>query len=141
MSLGFQAIPATAGGTIRTCRFVKINTADNYELLEADANEEVVGVSSQAAQDTPTAGASANAAEDTDSFRYFPEGLIALVKVGSGGVTRGAKVKSDADGQAVLAATTGTTLQWVGGYALETASEGEFAKVLLKFFPYRPAAA
>ena len=136
-----EPIQGVAGGTIRTCRFVKISTAADHRLLEADANEQIVGISSQAAQEAPIPGASANAAESGDSFRYHTEGEVCLLEIGSGGVTRGAQIKSDADGKGVLAATTGTTLQWVGAMALESAEEGELAKVLVKSFPIRPAIA
>lgn len=136
-----ENIQGVAGGDIRTCRFIKLSTAADHRLLEADANEQTIGISSQAAQDAPIPGASANAAESGDSFRYHTEGEVALLEIGSGGVTRGAQIKSDADGKGVLAATTGTTTQWVGAMALESAAEGEKCRVLIKSFPIRPAIA
>lgn len=139
---GFETIPAVAGGTIRRSRFVKASTAADNTLLEADANEEIVGVSLEAPKAPPIDGASATEiAVATDPIPYYPEGKICLLEIGSGGVTRGANIKSDADGKGVLAATTGTTMQWVGAKALETASEGEFARVLIKSFPIYPALA
>lgn len=137
--MSFDSFPHAAGGDINTSRFVKISTAADNTVLEADANEQICGVSSEAAQDAPIPGASALAAVSGDSVSVHPIGSIACVLVGSGGVTRGANVKSDADGKAVLAATTGTTVQWIAGTALETAAAGELAKILVQSFAHRPA--
>jgi hypothetical protein len=138
---GFEPIPAVAGGTIRPSRFVKASTAADNAILEADANEMIVGACAEHTRDAPIEDASGNAAVSGDSVTYYPEGNRCLITVGSGGVTRGAEVKSDADGQAVLAATTGATKQWVAGIAEESASEGELAHILLKVYPHYPALA
>lgn len=138
---GAEPIQAKAGGTIRPSRFVKVSTAADFTILEADANEFVVGVSMENTRDAPLDGASTDLASSGDPCEYYGEGRIAPVLVGSGGVTRGAEVKSDADGQAVLAATTGTTKQNIGGVALETASEGELARILIKIRSEYPALA
>lgn len=138
---GFEPIPAVAGGTIRPSRFVKVSTAADNAILEADANEQVCGACAEHTRDAPIEDASGNAAVSGDAVTYYPEGNRALVLVGSGGVTRGAEVKSDADGQAVLAATSGATKQWVAGIAEQSASEGELAFILLKTYPHYPALA
>lgn len=139
---GFEPIPALAGGIVRPSRFVKVSTAADNTVLEADANEQVCGIATEATRDAPLDGASGEAASSTvgeGNLMYSPEGNVALVTVGSGGVTHGAEVKSDADGQAVLAATTGATKQWVAGIALESALEGELARILCKVYPHYPA--
>jgi hypothetical protein len=56
---------------------------------------------------------------------------IALVIAGSGGVSEAAEVASDASGQAVAAAGAGT---YVLGIALNTATEGQYAQILLKTY-------
>ena len=137
--MAYNTFSAVAGGDIRPSRFVKLSTAADHAVLEADANEQIVGVSSESTQDAPIPSASANAAEAGDQLNVQQIGTIALVEVGSGGVTRGANVKSDADGKAVLAATTGATMQWVGGQSLASASEGELAPILISPFPHYPA--
>lgn len=139
--MAFNTFSAIAGGTIRPSRFVKLSTAADHAVLEADANEQISGVSSDATQDAPIPGASGNAAESGDTLLVNQIGTIALVEVGSGGVTRGANVKSDADGKAILALTTGATMQWVGGQALASAAEGELAPILVHPFPHYPALA
>ncbi len=131
----FEAIQAKAGGDIRPSRFVKYSTAADNTLLEADANEVVIGIATEATQDAPIPNADGDAGESGDPVMYYPEGKVCLLEIGSGGVTRGANIKSDADGKGVLAATTGTTAQNHGALALESASEGELAKVLVKITP------
>lgn len=138
---GAEPIQAISGGTIRPSRFVKLSTAADYTLLEADANELIVGISDAGTRDAPIEDASGNIAAAGDAFMYIPEGNVCILEIGSGGVTRGAAIKSDADGKGVLAATTGTTEQFIGAYALETASEGELARVLIKAHSRYPALA
>lgn len=129
-----------AGGNISPSTFVKVSTAANKTCLQAGANERVVGVSQVGVKDPPgVSGASAYAAVAGDTVQLFGKDDICPVLVGSGGVTRGANVKSDASGAAVLSATTGTTMQWVAGEALETASEGEYALIQIGVFPHYPA--
>lgn len=127
----FANPPMAAGGDIRPCRFVKISTAADNTYLEADANEEVYAISTNATQDAPIPNADGDAAEAGDQVHVNPPGSVCDLEIGSGGVTRGAWIKSDADGKGVLAATTGTTAQNYGAKALESASEGEFAKVIV----------
>lgn len=127
------------GGNIRKARFIKLSTAADHTCLEADANERVFGVSVDAAQDAPMPGASENAGEATDAMRYYGVGEEATVEIGSGGCAAGTLGKSDADGKAVAAATTGTTLQWIACEFLETAVEGELARVVIRSYPFRPA--
>lgn len=141
MPYGFEPMQVKAGGDIRTCRFVKVSTAADNTVLEADANEAIIGISSQATQDAPTSGASANAAESGDQLHIHPIGTRCLLKIGSGGVTRGDEIKSDADGQGVTRATTGTTVQNVGAIALQSAIEGDLALVMVFRSSVRPALA
>lgn len=139
---GFEPIEAIAGGDIRTARFIKPSTAADATLLECDANEMAVGISAEAPRDPPLDGADATEiAEAGGQFEYYTEGHVCLLQLGSGGATRGAQLKSDADGKGVLAATTGATMQWCGAIALESASEDELCKVLVKVFPIYPALA
>ena len=138
MGMHFQA-----GGTIRPSRFVKWDS-DNASVLEADANERTCGISTEAAPLAPIPSVTTNQYTDGDSMRVYtpsPGNDECLLYIGSGGVTAGAMVKSDADGKGVLAATTGTTTQWVGAEALETASEDELCRVRVVNYPFRPALA
>ena len=130
-----------AGGDINTARFVNLSTSDDNTVLEADANETVFGISSESAQDAPIPSASTLAAAAGDYLRVYQPGEVCLLKIGSGGVTAGDKIKSDADGQGVAAATTGTTEQHYGAIALETAAEGALARVKVEVGRFYPALA
>lgn len=138
-----NAVPQLiAGGNINPHSFVKVSTAADYTCLQAGANERIIGSCQVGAKDPPgLSGASAYAAVAGDTIQLFGHGDVVPVKVGSGGVTKGALVKSDSSGYAVLAASSGTTLQWVAGVALADASEGEIVDVQILIFPYYPALA
>ena len=129
--MSYESFPIVAGGDIRPARFVKLSTSADFTVLEADANEVTIGIATNATQDAPIPSADGDAAEAGDQVHVNPIGSVCLLEIGSGGVTRGANVKSDGDGKGVLAATTGATAQNVGAIALESASENEFAKVLV----------
>lgn len=135
----FENPSLVAGGDINTCRFVNLSTSADNTVLEADANEEVLAISTDAAKDAPLDGASTLAAAAGDDIHLNLPGSVCKLLIGSGGVTRGAWIKSDADGKGVLAATSGTTAQFYGALALESASEGEYATVLvwpfMKIYP------
>lgn len=137
-----EAHMGVAGGVVRVCRFVKVSTATDKNLLEADANEAIVGISGDAALEAPIPNSSANAATAAnDPMRWHPIGSVCKLFIGSGGVTRGDEIKSDADGKGVKVATTGTTIQEVGAIALESAIENDLADVLVVRYPRRPALA
>lgn len=112
-----------AGGTIRTSRFVKLSPSADNQGLEADANEEAIGVSYEGSNYPPLSDlvSTDNAATEGQEFRLYGPGDICTLIVGDV-VTRGQKLKSDADARGVPIATTGATLQHYGGFALESAS-------------------
>lgn len=125
-----SAINRVSGGNIGVARFVKQSTAAPYRVLQAGANEAVEGVS-QLGQKYPPIPSNTNyyAAEAADNVMVYGEDEECLLLIGSGGVTKGALVKSDADGKGVLAATSGTTAQEIGAIAMQDASENEYARV------------
>lgn len=135
----FETLPGIAGGTIRPARFIKQSAAADATFLEANANEWPVGISAEGPRDAPLDGASGDIASATHQFEYYSEGRVCVLEIGGGGVTRGAAIKSDADGKGVLAATTGTTEQNIGAYASESALEGELCRVLVKIHSRYPA--
>lgn len=128
-----------AGGDINPARFVKLSTAADFTVLEADSNERPYGISVDAAQAAPISGASTLAASAGKSLRVYGIGEECTLTLGSGGATRGGMLVSDADGKGVAAASTGTTVQWVGAEALESGLENEKIKVRVCLFPFRPA--
>ncbi len=112
----------TAEGTIRPFRGVKIGTADNSGL-EADANEECVGISDGSAK----AFDDAAHADDLDIIHLQP-GRIKEME-GGGAVSPGGRIKTDADGKGVAVSTTGTTTQNSIGIALETFADTKVARM------------
>lgn len=140
MNYGFEPIPAIAGGTIRRSRFIKLSSAADNTVLEADANEPVIGIAHEGPKAAPVDGASDEIiAVAGDPITYYPEGSYAPLEIGTGGITRGAEIKADDDGKGVAAATTGATKQWVGAQAPASANEGEILNVLIKIYPHYPA--
>jgi len=133
--------PHVAGGDINPCRFVTLSPSADFTLLEANANEAIIGVSHESAQDAPLPGASTLAAASGDHLAIYPIGSVCRLEAGSGGWTRGSELISDSNGKGVARATTGTTIQNVGAIALESVSEGELGKVLIVRYPLRPALA
>jgi hypothetical protein len=133
------AAPAfLAGGTINPSRFMKHSTSANHTLLESDANEPVIGISSEAAQDAPIPGAGADAAASGEALKGYFLGDVCPLELG-GDVVAGDYLKSDADGKGVAAATTGTTMQHVGAIALSAGASGNKILVQIVIFKFIPA--
>lgn len=128
--MAYESHSMVAGGDIRPSRFIKVSTAADYTCLEADANEAIIGISTNAVRDAPIPNADTDAAEAGDDLHYHPIGSVCDLELG-GTVTRADEIKSDADGKGVVRATTGTTLQNFGAIALESGVSGEFIKVLV----------
>lgn len=136
-----QSPPLTAGGNITTHSFVKLSTSADHTALQAGDNEFVIGVSQVGTEDPPgVTGSGTYAATAGKHLQIFGLGdSNLLLRLGSGGCTRGDLLKSDASGNAVAAATTGTTVQNIGAIALESGSEGELVQVQVLIFKHRPA--
>lgn len=135
----FATIPFEAGGSIAPSIFVKVSTAADFKVLAAGANDAVIGISSAAAHDAPIPSAATTAAVSGQSVEVHPIGSVALLLAGTGGWTRGGELIADTDGTGIARATTGTTIQNVGAIALESASAGEYGRVLIVRYPLRPA--
>lgn len=128
-----------ARGTILPSRFVKLSTGFDNSALPAGDNERVVGVSQAGTRDAPgVAGASGVAADDGDEVQVFGLGDICLLQAGTGGFVHGDRLKSDAVGRGVPVATTGTVIQNVGAYALETTPAAAFGRVQIVIYSERP---
>ena len=119
------------GGNVNPSCFVMVNAGTDNSLIQATTGAEVMGISMEATKAAPIAGASGYAGVSGDQAQYYPIGSFALVVVGSGGLTAGADVASDTNGNAVLAATTGTSNIYVAGNAKTSANAGELALIYL----------
>lgn len=119
-----------AGGTIRTSRFVKFNVSDDFQVLEADANARIFGISQDGTNYPPLddLSVSANAAIDGQFIQLFGEGDTCLLELGDTAV-RGDRLKSKADGTGEPIASSGTTIQQYGAVALQSGVVGELIRV------------
>lgn len=93
-----------AGGNITPSRFVKLSTTADNTVLQAGAGERCIGVSQQGTRNPPYGalddGFCAIASEE---LRVFQDGEICPLTVGAA-VTRGDRLKSDANGKGITAA-------------------------------------
>lgn len=130
-----------AGGDIRPSRFVKLNTSANHEVLEADANDPTIGISSEAGREAPIpAVATILAGKDGDkSMKVYGLADFCLLEAGDTIPGAGVELKSDADGKGIPIATTGTTIQQVGAISLAGGASGELIPVQVFRYVVRPA--
>lgn len=125
----------TAGGTIRRARFVKLSTTANNTVLESDANELLYGIAQVGGRTAPIPDVTddpPNAAISGDRLNVHEDGEECLLEIGTGGVTAGDLIESDADGKGVTAATTAASVRYVGAQALETAAAGTLSRVKVR---------
>lgn len=116
-----------AGGDIYPSRFVMLDTTDDHQVIQATAGLRVQGISQEWTKAAPVSGASALAAADLDPITVYGEGQQCLLELG-GSVTRGDRLKSDANGKGVACATSGP-VQNAGAIALESGSSGDLRRV------------
>ena len=130
-----------AGGTIRPSRFVKVDGDNDHRVLEADANEAVVGISQTGTNRAPLSDlvSTSYAAIVDEQIKVYGESDFAVIEAGDA-IVRGNKLKSDADGKGVPILTTGTTLQQYGAIALASAAAaGELIPVMVLIGDTYPA--
>lgn len=108
-----------AGAAIAQYRIVKFGSDDNHVVVGAAATDLLIGVSNIV---------EADAAEDPVDVIHAG---IAYLKLGSGGITRGALITSDSTGQGVAPAPSAGTNNYVIGYALKSGSAGDIIPVLV----------
>ncbi|MCP4535782.1 MAG: hypothetical protein GY832_01385 [Chloroflexi bacterium] len=122
-----------AGGNIYPSRFVKIDASNDFKGLQAGDNVKTIGISDVGTNYAPLSdqSVSAYAAKAGQNLRLFGDGDICLLKIG-GTVTAGDELKSDADGQGVSIAGSGTTNQRVGAVAIQSGVSGNFILVQVR---------
>ncbi len=128
-----------ANGTIRRARFVKQDATDDHSILEADANERILGISQVGPRVAPIPEVSDAdrivAAVATESCMVHLPGETTqdtLLEAGSGGWSAGDYLKSDADGKGVAIAETAGLKEEVGARAMTSVNEGELGKVTVE---------
>lgn len=121
-----------AGGNILPSRFVKPSTAADNTVLQATAGsvaegDRVIGVSQEGGREPPLPSVSTMyAGQAGDAMKVYGDTEVCLLTIGTGGCTRGDRLKSDANGKGLTASTTG---DHYGAIALSSASENELARV------------
>lgn len=105
-----------ARGTIRPSRFVRIDTATDFGVLESDAGSLSIGISQEGTRDTPgVSGAGTDAASVGEPIHVYGLGDTPMLEVGAA-VASGDRLKSDADGKGVAVAADA---DFFGAIALE----------------------
>ena len=132
-----------AGGQILPHRFVKPDTSEDHQGLQADANAEIIGVSGEETLHAPLDDLITTNphAEDGDPVNLRGPGEEALIEAGAA-FSAGVRLKADANGKAVAALTTGTTAQNSGGRSQQAAAaDGDLIRMTIEPETYRPAIA
>jgi hypothetical protein len=130
-----------ADGTIAPSVFVTPTgiSVDN-RVLQAAANSVIIGISQSGMKNAPglTGSDTAVAAAAADEIEIFGLGDICLLTIGSGGVTRGQLLVSDANGNGITLPTQATAVQNVGAIALESVAAGGLCRVQIVIFEVYP---
>lgn len=126
-------IDMTASATVEPGRFVIVSGAGT--VAHAGANGDAIGISQESARRFDDAS-HADAGESVAIHSIV--GSKAFLDLG-GTVAAGGEIKSDASGQGVAAATTGTTIQKVRAKALEAGVDGDRIAVEIVHYDVRPA--
>lgn len=119
-----------ANGNVLPYSFVKMDATAPFKVIQAAAASDVpIGIAAEYTQATPLPSDSSTqyAATAGNELRVYSVGTRCLLKAGSGGLTVGNRVVSDASGNGV----TGTTGQISGAVADGSAASGELCWVLV----------
>lgn len=110
-----------ANGNIYPCRFVKLDTTAPFKILQAGANEAILGISQVGTKDPPgVSGSTAYAATAGVECQVFMAGSRTLLELPAAGCTTGDRLGPDADGKGVVVTPGAGTDYWVGALALQT---------------------
>lgn len=113
--------------TIYPSRFVKLNTASDYTILQADDDDElIIGVSQEHSRFPPVSGASTAAGTLADLTEIGVYGVQQTCYLCLGTtITRGDILSSDANGKGVTAVTG----KYFGAVALESGVADDLIRV------------
>lgn len=129
-----------AGGDIAPSRFVRLSA--EHQVVPSGDNAEIIGVAQEGSRQAPLADyvSTVLAAQAGDSLEVYSAGEVCLVEAGAA-ISAGNLLKSNANGQAVPIATSGTTIQNYGAVALQaaTAAGQKIRCLVLPLGKVRPA--
>lgn len=124
----------TANGTILVASIVMIDSSRNNAVIACTSNAKAFGVAAIGSREAPIPSVSADppeAAEAGEMVEVFTAGRTCLCRAG-GQITAGADIKSGgATGAGVVCAETTGLKENSVGVALESASSGEYFKLLV----------
>lgn len=134
MSEGNSPMTMYANGTIVIGSIVKIDATRNNAVIAAGSGDKPFGVAQMGSRDASIPSITTSPSQCAiagDQVLVYPIGHTTLVRVGTGGLTAGNDVKSgDATGVGV-ACTESSSDEWSVGQVIESASAGEYAKILV----------
>jgi len=119
-----------AAGNILPSVFITPYTSGDNRVIQATLNSMVVGISHPDTRQAPIPSASTYHAISGDPVAAYGPGEQGLLSYG-GSITRGARIKSDANGAGITIGTTGIA-QNQGAIALESGSAAELHNVLVQ---------
>jgi hypothetical protein len=119
-----------AAGNILPSIFVTQYTSGDNRVIAATLNSRISGVSGEDTRQVPIPSASTYHAISGDPVRVYGDGEQCLLKYGDS-ITRGARIKSDANGAGITIGTTGIA-QNQGAIALESGEVNELHNVLVQ---------
>jgi len=136
--MGF-AQPKTmmANGTIVFARFVKLDPTVNHMVIQCAAvNDFIFGIAGDEARTAPTPDVGITpyqVAQANEPVDVHPNTAECILAIGTGGVSAGDRITSDATGQGVKNPRTGHPPH-IGAIALTAAASGELALVQVCIF-------
>lgn len=112
-----------ANEDIHTCRFVRIDPANDQYALECNANLRPIGISFESSDYPPLSdvAVSDHAARQGHYMGLYGEGEICLIEAGDA-VVRGNLLKSDGNGRGVPISIVGAVTEHHGCVALQSAA-------------------
>lgn len=114
-----------AGGNIFPFRFVKLSTSADFTGLQASAEGDYpIGVTDGSIYQATVLNATGYHAISGTPITLQPSNTV-QIEIGTGGVTRGGFLESDADGKGIAAAGTGAVSAYV---ALESGAAGDIIR-------------
>ena len=131
-----------AGGTVMPHRFVSPDASAEHQGIQATANSQIIGISGSETKFAPLEDlVSTNPhAETGDQIRLHGDGQSQILVEAGAAFTSGVRLKADANGKAVAAATSGTTPQEVGAISQQAAAaEGDLVLVQVALQSHSPA--
>lgn len=127
MSSNAPKLNFIASGDIGRSRFVTLDSSNDFQVNESNANEMPIGVSQEWQNDSPSTGESTEAAQANDPIAVYSTGQICRLSCATT-ISNGDLLRPDAEGEALVASAG----QKYGAVALEAGVDGDLIRVLVQ---------